>query len=86
VQAVERFIEMPAMCCGSGGGVRSGLPDEAAALGEMRRTAIRKTGADVVVTICPFCEYHIQEHSDKPVKNLMTILVEALGEKPTELS
>lgn len=83
--AVERFVEMPAQCCGSGGGVRSGLPDEAAALGELRRTAINKTGADIVVTICPFCEYHIQEHSDRPVKNLMTVLVEALGKKPAEL-
>ncbi len=83
--AVERFVEMPAQCCGSGGGGRSGLQDEAAALGELRRTAINKTGADIVVTICPFCEYHIQEHSDRPVKNLMTVLVEALGKKPAEL-
>jgi len=83
--AVEKFVEMPAQCCGSGGGVRSGLPDEAAALGELRRAAINKTGADIVVTVCPFCEYHIQEHSDKPVKNLMTVLVEALGKKPTQL-
>ncbi len=74
---VDTFIEMPAHCCGSGGGVKSGLPEEAAALGELRREAIRKTGADVVVTICPFCEYHIQEHTDKPVKNLMTLLAES---------
>ncbi|WP_181391183.1 fumarate reductase (CoM/CoB) subunit TfrB [Methanospirillum stamsii] len=85
VTAVDKFVEMPAYCCGSGGGVRSGMPDEAAALGELRRAEINKTGADVVVTICPFCEYHIQEHSDRPVKNLMTVLVEALGKKPTEL-
>ncbi len=84
-QAVEQFVEMPAQCCGSGGGVRSGLPDEAAALGELRREAIRKTGADIVVTICPFCEYHIQEHSDRPVQNLMTVLAQALGEKPARL-
>jgi len=83
--AVERFVEMPAQCCGSGGGVRSGLPDEAAALGELRRAAINATGADIVVTICPFCEYHIQEHSDRPVGNLMTVLVQALGQKPATL-
>ena len=80
--AIEKFVEMPAQCCGSGGGVRSGQPEEAAALGELRREAIRATGAEMVVTICPFCEYHIQEHSDRPVKNLMTILVEALGKEP----
>jgi len=52
------------------------MPQEAAALGELRREAIARTGADTVITICPFCEYHIQEHTDKPVKNLMTLLLE----------
>ncbi|MDD3574285.1 MAG: heterodisulfide reductase-related iron-sulfur binding cluster, partial [Methanospirillum sp.] len=82
---VESFVEMPAQCCGSGGGVRSGMPEVAASLGELRREAINKTGADIVVTICPFCEYHIQEHSNRPVKNLMTVLVEAFGKKPTSI-
>ncbi|MDR2855611.1 MAG: succinate dehydrogenase/fumarate reductase iron-sulfur subunit [Methanomicrobiales archaeon] len=71
--AVERFIDMPAQCCGSGGGVKAGQPDEANALGELRREMIRETGADIVVTVCPFCEYHLADHSDKPVKNLLTI-------------
>ena len=75
------FVEMPTQCCGSGGGVRSGIPEEAAALGEMRRNAIEATGADSVITICPFCEYHIQEHTDKPVKNLMTVLLEGYRKK-----
>ena len=76
--AVERFIDMPAQCCGSGGGVKAGQPHEAAALGELRREMIRETGADIVVTVCPFCEYHIADHSDKPVKNLLTIYRELL--------
>ena len=75
------FVEMPSQCCGSGGGVRSGIPEEAAALGELRRSAIKATGADSVITICPFCEYHIQEHTDKPVKNLMTLLLEGYRKK-----
>jgi len=75
-KVVRDFVEMPSICCGSGGGVRSGMPEEAAALGENRREAIRKTGADIVVTVCPFCEYHIQEHTDRPVKNLLTVLRE----------
>jgi len=79
-QAVE-LIEMPAICCGSGGGVKSGLPDEAAALGEKRREEIRKTGAEIVITSCPFCEFHIASHSDKPVKNIMTVLLEGYREK-----
>ena len=79
-QAVD-LIEMPAICCGSGGGVKSGMPEEAAALGEKRREEIRKTGADIVITSCPFCEFHIAAHSDKPVKNIMTVLLEGYREK-----
>ena len=72
IRQVVDLVEMPAICCGSGGGVKSGLPEEAAALGEKRREEIRKTGADIVITSCPFCEFHIASHSDKPVKNIMT--------------
>ncbi len=75
---VENFVEMPSQCCGSGGGVRSGLPDEAAALGELRREEIERTGADMVVTICPFCEFHISEHTDKPVCNLISLIAKSL--------
>jgi fumarate reductase (CoM/CoB) subunit B len=78
------FVEMPNKCCGSGGGVRSGVPEEAAALGELRRSAIAESGADEVITICPFCEYHIQEHTDKPVKNLMTLLLEGYKKKESQ--
>lgn len=78
---VVDLTEMPAWCCGSGGGVRSGCPEEAAALGEKRREEIRKTGADVVISSCPFCEFHISGHTDKPVKNITTILAEGYREK-----
>ncbi len=81
IRQVVDLVEMPAICCGSGGGVKSGLPEEAAALGERRREEIRKTGADIVITSCPFCEFHIASHSDKPVKNIMTVLLEGYREK-----
>lgn len=77
----DRFVEMAPRCCGSGGGVKSGNPAEAAALGELRGKEIERTGADIVLTICPFCEYHIQEHTDRPVRNLMTLLLEAYRKK-----
>lgn len=84
IRKVATLVEMPAQCCGSGGGVRSGNPQEAAALAELRRDAIEKTGADQVITICPFCEYHIQEHTDKPVKNLMTLLLEGYQKQESQ--
>jgi fumarate reductase (CoM/CoB) subunit B len=76
--AVEKFIDMPAQCCGSGGGVKAGQPHQADALLELRREMIRETGADIVVTVCPFCEYHLGTNSDRPVKNLLTIYRELL--------
>ena len=81
----DDFREMPARCCGAGGGVRSGQPDVAADLGRERRDAIAKTGAEMVVTSCPFCEFHISEHADVPVVNIITLLFEAY-EKMDEAS
>ena len=81
IRQVVDLTEMPAWCCGSGGGVRSGMPEEAAALGEKRREEIKKTGAEVVISSCPFCEFHISGHTDKPVKNITTILAEGYREK-----
>ncbi|MDI6720731.1 MAG: heterodisulfide reductase-related iron-sulfur binding cluster, partial [Methanomicrobiales archaeon] len=80
-QAVERFEEMPSKCCGAGGGVRSGLPEEAKALAQQRAEAIRRSGADVVITVCPFCEFHIQENTDRPVWNICTLLLKGYREK-----
>jgi len=81
---VREFVEMPNQCCGAGGGVRSGLPEEATALGDDRGKEIEKTGADVVVSVCPFCEFHIQESTDKPVKNITTMLNEGYKKKDAE--
>jgi fumarate reductase (CoM/CoB) subunit B len=80
LQVVD-LVEMPSICCGSGGGVKSGMPDEAAALGKRRAEEIKKCGADVVISSCPFCEFHIAGHTDKPVKNIATVLLEGYMEK-----
>jgi fumarate reductase (CoM/CoB) subunit B len=81
ISQVVDLVEMPSVCCGSGGGVRSGIPEEAAALAEKRREEIEKTGAEIVISSCPFCEFHISEHTDRPVKNVSTILLEGYREK-----
>jgi len=81
IRQVVDLVEMPSICCGSGGGVRSGNPEEAAALGKRRGEEIAKTGADIVITSCPFCEFHISEHTGKPVKNIATVLLEGYREK-----
>ena len=77
----KEFVEMPSICCGAGGGVRSGLPDEEKALGTNRGKEIEKTGAEIVVTSCPFCEFHIQESTDRPVKNINSLILEGYRKK-----
>jgi fumarate reductase (CoM/CoB) subunit B len=81
IRQVVDLVEMPPICCGSGGGVRSGNPDEAAALGNRRGEEIKKTGAEIVITSCPFCEFHIAGHTDRPVKNIASVLLEGYREK-----
>jgi fumarate reductase (CoM/CoB) subunit B len=81
IRQVVDLVEMPSICCGSGGGVKSGVPEEAAALGKRRGEEIEKTGADIVISSCPFCEFHIASHTDKPVKNITTVLLEGYREK-----
>lgn len=80
IRQVVDLVEMPSICCGSGGGVRSGNPDEAAALGSRRGEDIKKTGAEIVITSCPFCEFHIAGHTDKTVKNIATVLLDGYKE------
>ena len=76
IRTVADLVEMPAYCCGSGGGVKAGRPDEAAALGERRGEAIAATGAGQVITSCPFCEFHIRSHTDRPVRHVASLLLE----------
>lgn len=72
----EKFVDMPARCCGAGGGVKSGQPEEAAAIGAVRAEMVRETGADYIVTVCPFCEFHLHQVTGLPVKNIATLMLE----------
>ena len=77
IKGVE-FVEMekPDQCCGAGGGVRAGQPEIASNLGEKKANMIKKIDVDAVISICPFCQYNIQDALDRensPVK-VMNIL------------
>lgn len=80
------FVEMaePDRCCGSGGGVRAGKPELAAKIGKRKVDMIKDLNVDAVVTICPFCEYHIRdslkkEGLDIDVLNILKLLQMALS-------
>jgi fumarate reductase (CoM/CoB) subunit B len=60
------FEEMkyPCQCCGAGGGIKSGKPDIAMDLSKSKAEMIKATGANEVVTICPFCQLNLQDGLD----------------------
>jgi len=56
-----KFVEMPnhrenSRCCGAGGGVKANYPDMAAEIARDRVREAIGTGADMLVTMCPFCQ------------------------------
>ncbi len=55
------LVEMPrsreaSRCCGAGGGVKANYPQMAAAIARERLEEAVATGADTLVTMCPFCQ------------------------------
>lgn len=81
LKKVVEIIEVPQKCCGAGGGTRSGCPEVSNALGQKRANDLKQSGAEVVVSCCPFCEYHIGGFAEQPVKNITTVLLEGYRQK-----
>lgn len=83
IKGVE-FVEMqhPCQCCGAGGGVKSGEPEIALTLASDKARKIKDTGAEAVITICPFCQLNLQdgldnEKVDAKAMNLVHLLKKA---------
>ena len=79
--AAETFVELAPRCCGAGGGVKSGKPEEAARIGAVRAEMVRETKADYIMTVCPFCEFHLHQVTGLPVKNMASLLLEGYQRK-----
>jgi Fe-S oxidoreductase len=47
-------------CCGAGGGVKSAFPETSHKIARMRLEDAEKTGAELLVTCCPFCILNLQ--------------------------
>jgi len=57
VKLVEmEYCREEARCCGGGGGVRANYPEMANQMARDRVMEAMETGADTLVTMCPFCQ------------------------------
>ncbi|MBW1731077.1 MAG: (Fe-S)-binding protein [Deltaproteobacteria bacterium] len=52
-------------CCGGGGGVMTGYGDWAAKNASLRIEEGMNTGAEYMISICPFCHYNLNEGSKR---------------------
>ncbi|MEM2104251.1 MAG: (Fe-S)-binding protein [Candidatus Bathyarchaeia archaeon] len=60
LREMERIREY-AFCCGGGGGVREAFPDLATFAAGERVDEAKATGADAIVSCCPFCAQNFME-------------------------
>jgi len=83
---ISNLIEMKtnrvgAMCCGAGGGVRKGFPELSLEMAKDRVKEAEETGAEYLVSTCPFCWRNLNDAIDSSGSNLkMVDLVELLLE------
>ena len=57
---MERIMEY-AYCCGAGGGVKAAFPEFALNTAKTRIEEAESTGADTLISACPFCSTNLQD-------------------------
>jgi Fe-S oxidoreductase len=78
-----KTIKDSAKCCGAGGGVKKAFPKLAMEIGKSRIQEAEETGADYIVSICPFCYRNLADAikdkgSKMQVRDLLELVEEAL--------
>ncbi len=81
IARIGELIELPnnrydSFCCGAGGGVRAGYSELSKQIGAIRMEEIQASGADLLVTACPFCETQFKELAGIEVKDIIELLWE----------
>ena len=84
ISKLANLIEMEnnhenSLCCGAGGGVKSAYPEIASQMADSRISQAIDTGADLLVTPCPFCKLNLKDHG-LDVLDLTEFLVKYGGE------
>ena len=57
---MERIMEY-SYCCGAGAGVKSAFPEFALRTAQTRLEEAEDTGAEIIVSACPFCSTNLQD-------------------------
>ena len=79
-----KTIKESAKCCGAGGGVKKGFPELALEISKARIQEAEETGAEYLVSICPFCFRNLDDaikasNSEIKMIDLMELLEQALN-------
>ena len=81
ISKIGELVEMPnnrydSFCCGAGGGVRAGYLELSQDIGRIRLEEAQATGADILVTACPFCENQFKDIGGMEVKDIIELVWE----------
>ncbi len=86
---ISTLVEMEATregahCCGAGGGVKKAFPDLSLAMAKKRVEEACRTGAQALVSTCPFCFRNLGDaiddlHAPIVIHDLVELLLEALN-------
>jgi len=68
-----KTIKQSAKCCGAGGGVKKGFPELALEISKSRIQEAEETGAEYIVSICPFCYRNLSDAIEALGSNLKMI-------------
>ncbi len=76
-------IKQNAFCCGAGGGLKKGYPELAMKVAKTRLKEAEDTGADTIVSICPFCFRNLKDAiedtgSKMKMIDLMELVIQAI--------
>ena len=82
VELVEmERIRRSSFCCGAGGGVKTEVPEFALWVGKERIKEAKNTGADYLVSACPFCEQNLSDANASSEAGMEVVdLMKLLGE------
>ena len=78
-----KTIKGSAKCCGAGGGLKKGFPELALEVAKSRVQEAEETGADYLVSICPFCYRNLSDaikdlNSEIKMIDLLELIYQAL--------